>query len=80
MQVRDCDGREVGKVEGVILDQEQRQGKYIVFRRDSFSPLQLIPAALVQDVSSTDVKLSIAWEFVEKLPEYSHRAAQRMSA
>ena len=80
MVIHDCTGQEVGKVEGLILDQEERQGKFIVFRRDHFSPLQLIPADLVQDASSTEVKLHIDLEFVEKLPEYSERTAQRWSA
>jgi len=74
MAVQDCTGRPVGKVEGVILDQGKRQGKYVVFRRDHFSPLQLISVDLVQDVSSAEVKLRIEAEFVEKLPEYSERS------
>jgi sporulation protein YlmC with PRC-barrel domain len=80
MQVVDCDGNKVGKLKDLIMDQEQRQGKFIVLGRDHFSPLQMIPSGLVQDVSSAGIKLSIAWDSVEKLPEYTQRAARSLLA
>jgi sporulation protein YlmC with PRC-barrel domain len=73
MIVSDCAGQQSGKVEGVILDQEKRQGKYIIFRRDHFSHLQIIPADLVQDISSTTVKLRVDRKFINNLPEYPDR-------
>jgi hypothetical protein len=76
MTVSDCAGQQSGKVEGVILDQEKRQGKYIIFRRDHFFPLQIIPADLVQDISSTTVKLRVDRKFIKYLPEYSERPLQ----
>lgn len=80
MQVRDCNGQQAGEVEGVILDQAKRQGKYIVFRRDHSSPLQLIPADLIQNISSAEVKLRIDGKSIEKLAEYSERSIRNSIA
>lgn len=77
MPVRDRLGRPIGSVEGLILDHEAREGKYIVFRRDPFSSLRLIPTPLVEDVTSSGVDLRIGSELANRLPEYSDELAQR---
>lgn len=77
MPVRDRAGLPVGTVEGLILDHEEREGKYIVFRSDPFSPLRLIPAPLVEAVTSAGVDLRIGRELAGRLPEYSDTLAQR---
>jgi sporulation protein YlmC with PRC-barrel domain len=80
MQVFDHGGQKVGRVKGLILDKTLRQANFIVLSGDYFAPLKLIDTKVVQDVSSTGVKLSIDWKRVEKLPEFSKKTANRLSA
>jgi sporulation protein YlmC with PRC-barrel domain len=80
MQVFDHGGQKVGRVKGLILDKTLRQANFIVLSGDYFAPLKLIDTRVVQDVSSTGVKLSIDWKTVEKLPEFSKKTAKSLSA
>lgn len=78
MLVRDRCDDPIGKVKGVILEAEDRSGEYIVFRNDHTSVLHLIPAALVEAVSSTGVKLHIDARFADGLPTFLDELADRI--
>jgi hypothetical protein len=77
MAVRDCEGHQVGKVEGIIVGVSKRRGKYVVFRRTRSRSLRLIPAELVEDVSLEGVQLRVDCDFAEKLPDYTPRLARK---
>ncbi|HKZ83692.1 MAG TPA: hypothetical protein VJ793_08550 [Anaerolineae bacterium] len=77
MRIWDCGDREVGKVEGIVVSVQKRQGKYIVFRPKRASSPQLIPADLVEDVTSKGVRLRIDREYAGRLPIYSPRLAKK---
>lgn len=71
MIVRDCEGYQVGKVEGLVLDAEQHQGKYIAMRREPpFSDLQVIPVELVADAQEGEIHLHITAKQAEGLAAY----------
>ncbi|MDD5468852.1 MAG: hypothetical protein PHS96_13705 [Anaerolineales bacterium] len=75
--ILDSEGRQVGKVEGVIVDSRKRQGRYVLFRRVHESTPRLIPSDLVDDVTPEAVRLRIGGEYVELLPVYTKRTAPR---
>lgn len=80
MAVRDCEGRALGKVAGIIAGASKRQGKYVIFRRTRSRWLRLIPADLVEDVTLEGVRLRIDYDLAEKLPDYPPRLAKKWAS
>lgn len=60
------------------LEAEHRSGEYIVFRNDRTSVLHLIPVALVEDVTSTGVRLYIDARFADGTPTFMDELVDRV--
>jgi|GEM_PF-1763033 len=76
--IRDSYGREVGKVAGLIVDGDERKGKYIVFRNPHSATEQLIPTELIDDVTADSVHLRIDRRYLDGLPTFQPEYAGSM--
>jgi hypothetical protein len=76
MQVLDLCGDKVGVVEGILVSQEERKGKYIILRNAQTSLRQLIPAELVADVKADTIHLSIDGKYIPGLTALADEPAE----
>ncbi len=73
MAVRDGNGHKVGKVEGITVGVNKQQGKYVLFQRSHSRTPRLIPAELVEGVSSEGVRLQSYSNFTDTFPAFIPR-------
>lgn len=68
--IRDSEGLQVGKLEGIIMDRAQEKASFIILNPRKERAQRLVPVSLVDSASSDGVKLLIDRDYVAKLPLY----------
>lgn len=78
MAVRDAQGRQVGRVHGLILDSDKRQASHIVVRLPKLlaDRDRVVPVDLVDDVHSGSIHLRITAAHVDALTIYQPEKAE----